>query len=137
MKKMDVLLFAFRQITFLPADIMAAFREDPALRGKLFALLELLTHPGVWAIFFHRIAHFLFGIKIPLIPRLLSQISRFLKEIEIHPGAKIQKGFFIDPWHGRSDRGDSRNWKKCASVSSGKIGRNQFERRKTSSDYWR
>jgi serine O-acetyltransferase len=95
-KKMNSLLFAFRQLGFFPADMVAAFREDPALRGKLFAPLELLTYPGLWAVFFHRIAHLLFVIKIPLLPRIISQLSRFFTGIEIHPGAKIERGFFID-----------------------------------------
>lgn len=88
--------FAFRQLTFIPTDIAAAFRNDPALRGKIFGFLELLTYPGVWAITIHRINHFLFCLRIPFFPRLLSQIFRFLTGIEIHPGAKIGPGFFID-----------------------------------------
>jgi len=91
-----ILSFAFRQLGFLPADISAAFRNDPALRGKFFGFLELLTYPGIWAIIFHRIAHLFFALKIPFFPRLLSQISRFFTGIEIHPGAKIESGFFID-----------------------------------------
>ncbi len=93
---MTPLTFGFRQLTFFLADITAAFREDPALRGKVCAPLELITYPGVWAIFFHRIAHLLYALRIPLLPRLISQISRFFTGIEIHPGAKIGCGFFID-----------------------------------------
>lgn len=88
--------FFIRQLFFFPWDVVAGFRNDPALRGKWFGALELFTYPGLWAIFFHRVAHLLFGLYIPLIPRILSQISRFLTGIEIHPGAKIDCGFFID-----------------------------------------
>ncbi|QQS59176.1 serine acetyltransferase [Candidatus Peregrinibacteria bacterium] len=88
--------FFVRQLFFFPQDFVAGFRNDPALRGKWFGVLELLTYPGIWAVLFHRIAHLLFAIRIPLFPRILSQISRFLTGIEIHPGAKIGSGFFID-----------------------------------------
>lgn len=88
--------FAFRQLGFFSADILAAYREDPALRNKILGFLELTLYPGIWAIFLHRIAFFLHTFSIPFIPRLISQISRFLTGIEIHPGAVIGKGFFID-----------------------------------------
>ena len=91
---------AFTGIGYLYHDFMNAYRKDPALRGKLFAIPELLTYAGLWAITFHRIAHFLHAVRIPLIPRLLSQISRFLTGIEIHPGAQIGRGFFIDHGNG-------------------------------------
>jgi serine O-acetyltransferase len=73
-------------------DIKVVFQRDPAARN----IFEVLLYPGVWAIYIHRLAHFLYKIKIPFIPRLISQISRFLTGIEIHPGAKIGKRFFID-----------------------------------------
>jgi serine O-acetyltransferase len=57
---------------------------------------ELPLYPTIYASLFHRVAHFLWRIKIPFIPRLLSQVLRFLTGIEIHPGAKIGKRFFID-----------------------------------------
>lgn len=88
--------FAFQQITFFPSDIGAAFHEDPALRQKFFGFLELLTYFGLWAILFHRIAHLLDALYIPFFPRLLSQFSRLVTNIEIHPAAKIGRGFFID-----------------------------------------
>ncbi len=94
------LKFGFRQLGFLFYDIAGAYKKDPALRGKLLSFLELLTYAGVWSIFLHRIAHLLFALKIPFIPRLISQIARFLTGIEIHPGAKIGKGFFIDHGNG-------------------------------------
>ncbi len=73
--------------------IKAVFERDPAAKN-IFEVL--LTYPGIHALFFHRIAHFLFVLKIPLLPRIISHISRFLTGIEIHPGAVIGKGFFID-----------------------------------------
>jgi serine O-acetyltransferase len=72
-------------------DIKAIYRNDPAVRN-----IEFLLYPGLHAIIMHRFTHFLWRLKIPFIPRLLSQISRFWTGIEIHPGAKIGKGFFID-----------------------------------------
>jgi serine O-acetyltransferase len=65
--------------------------RDPAARWW-----ELPLYPSVYAILLHRVAHFIWVIRIPFIPRLISQISRFLTGIEIHPGAKIGKYFFID-----------------------------------------
>lgn len=73
-------------------DIKAILKNDPAVRN-----IEFLLYPGLWSILVHRhLSHPLFEIKIPFIPRLISQIMRFLTGIEIHPGAKIGKGFFID-----------------------------------------
>lgn len=72
-------------------DIKAIYRNDPAARNIEFSL-----YPGLHAIILHRFTHLLWKLKIPFLPRLLSQISRFLTGIEIHPGAKIGKGFFID-----------------------------------------
>ena len=57
-------------------------------------------YQGLWAVWIHRIAHLLFTLHIPFIPRLISQVSFFLTHIEIHPGAKIGRRFFID--HGSS-----------------------------------
>ena len=74
-------------------DFQAIFRLDPAARG---AIEVLLTYPGFHAIFFHRIGHLLWNLKIPVLPRLLQHIARFLTGIEIHPAAKIGPGFFID-----------------------------------------
>ncbi len=91
---------AFNQLGFIGSDITSAYQNDPALRGKFTALPELLLYAGVWAIFFHRFAHLLFVLHIPFIPRLISQVSRFLTGIEIHPGATIGYGFFIDHGHG-------------------------------------
>jgi cysteinyl-tRNA synthetase len=74
-------------------DLRAVFERDPAARNIIEVIL---TYPGFHAILIHRISHALWKLKIPLIPRLLSHISRFFTGIEIHPGAKIGAGFFID-----------------------------------------
>ena len=67
--------------------------RDPAARSKLSIIL---TYPGVKAIFFHRIANFFSIAKFDLIARMISQFSRFLTGIEIHPKAKIGVNLFID-----------------------------------------
>ena len=67
--------------------------RDPAAKSKMSLVL---TYPGVKAIFFHRIANFFNVAKFDLIARIISQFSRFLTGIEIHPGAKIGKNLFID-----------------------------------------
>lgn len=74
-------------------QIDTIFREDPAAKSVLEIVL---CYPGFHAILLHRLAHRLYRAGIPLIPRLISQVSRFLTGIEIHPGAKIGRRFFID-----------------------------------------
>jgi len=73
------------------ADVKAIIRNDPAVKKS-----EIILYQGFHAIFLHRLTHPLYCCGIPFIPRLLSQINRFLTGIEIHPGATIGKGFFID-----------------------------------------
>jgi len=68
-------------------------KRDPAAKSKLSVIL---TYPGVKAVFFHRIANFFSIAKFDLIGRMISQLSRFLTGIEIHPKAKIGKNLFID-----------------------------------------
>ena len=67
--------------------------RDPAAKSKISLVL---TYPGVKAVFFHRIANFFSTAKFDLIARIISQLSRFLTGIEIHPKAKIGKNLFID-----------------------------------------
>ncbi|MEK7225777.1 MAG: serine O-acetyltransferase, partial [Bacteroidota bacterium] len=74
-------------------DYKAVFEMDPAAKNGFEVIL---AYPGFHAILMHRINHFLWGIHIPVIPRLLSHAMRFLTGIEIHPAAKIGPGFFID-----------------------------------------
>ncbi len=74
------------------ADWKAVFRNDPAARNAW----EVLTYAGLHAIIWHRVAHFLWLHKLKFAARVVSQINRFMTGIEIHPGAAIEKGFFID-----------------------------------------
>jgi serine O-acetyltransferase len=67
--------------------------RDPAAKSKLGIIL---TYPGVKAVFFHQVAHFFCIAKFDLVARIISQFSRFLTGIEIHPKAKIGKNLFID-----------------------------------------
>ena len=73
--------------------IKSIMDRDPAAKSKLAIIL---TYPGVKANFFHRIANFFSKAGLTLIARIVSQFSRFLTGIEIHPAAKIGKNFFID-----------------------------------------
>lgn len=77
----------------IQTDLDAAFERDPAVNSKIEIIL---CYPGFHAIFIHRISHFIFKKGLKLIPRFLSHISRLLTGIEIHPGAQIDMGFFID-----------------------------------------
>lgn len=82
-----------RRKTRWPDAIDVIFEKDPACRN----IFEALLYQGLWAIFYHRIAHALYQMHIPFLPRLISQFARFITGgIEIHPGAKIGKRFFID-----------------------------------------
>jgi len=67
--------------------------RDPAAKSKISVIL---TYPGVKAVFFHKIANFFCVAKMDLVARIISQFSRFLTGIEIHPNAKIGKNLFID-----------------------------------------
>ena len=73
--------------------LQSIINRDPAAKSKLSLIM---TYPGVKAIFFHRIANFFSIAKFELIARIISQFSRFLTGIEIHPNAKIGKNLFID-----------------------------------------
>jgi len=75
-------------------EVRAACRRDPALSGV--AVLEVVLYPGVWAVWAYRVAHHLYRCGIPLLPRMVSQVARLFTGIEIHPGARIGRGLFID-----------------------------------------
>ena len=75
------------------SEIKASLNRDPAATN---AFEVLLTYSGLHALMFHRAARRLLEWKVPILPRLISQIGRGLTGIEIHPGARIGKGFFID-----------------------------------------
>lgn len=66
--------------------------RDPAPRSRV----EILLYPGVWAVFWHRVAHALFKARLYFLARAVNHFSRFLTSIDIHPGAKIGRHLFID-----------------------------------------
>jgi len=76
----------------LKEHVMVIKQRDPAIKSSI----EVILYPGFWAIIFHRAAHRLYKRKLFFLARLISQLSRSLTGIEIHPGAKIGKRFFID-----------------------------------------
>ncbi|MEW6771876.1 MAG: serine O-acetyltransferase [Bacillota bacterium] len=77
----------------LKEDVRVVFERDPAAKNVLEVLL---CYPGLHAVWFHRLAHRLYRRQFFLLARLVSHLARFLTGIEIHPGAKIGRGFFID-----------------------------------------
>jgi serine O-acetyltransferase len=77
----------------LIADFKIIFDRDPAARS---ALEVLFCYPGLHALWLHRFAHWLFKLGLPFVPRFISHLARFLTGIEIHPGATIGTGVFID-----------------------------------------
>jgi serine O-acetyltransferase len=77
----------------LRCEIKSTLEKDPAAKNWLEVML---LYPSIHAIIFYRIAHFLYKRKIYFISRAISQLARFFTGIEIHPGAKIGKGLFID-----------------------------------------
>lgn len=80
-------------ISTLLADFRIIFERDPAARNWLEVLF---CYPGLQALVFHRLAHQLYRLGLPFIPRLISHIARFFTGIEIHPGASIGCSVFID-----------------------------------------
>jgi len=74
-------------------DINSIMERDPAARSRVEVLL---CYPGLWAVWTHRIAHWLWGAKLRLIARLLSQVTRFFTGVDIHPGATLGRRLFID-----------------------------------------
>ncbi|MHA2364812.1 MAG: serine O-acetyltransferase [Candidatus Hodarchaeales archaeon] len=80
-------------LSFFKSDVLTAFEKDPAA----YNLAEVITsYPGIKAILLYRIAHLLWVLGIPFLPRYLSGIAQQLTNIDIHPGAKIGKNIFID-----------------------------------------
>jgi len=80
-------------LSSLIADYKIIFERDPAARNWLEVLF---CYPGLQALVLHRFSHWLYNLGLPLIPRLMSHFGRFITGIEIHPGATIGKGVFID-----------------------------------------
>ncbi len=77
----------------LQDDIQAAYEGDPAARSTMEIVM---SYPGIFAISVHRLAHALYGAGVPLIPRVMSEYAHTRTGIDIHPGARIGPGFFID-----------------------------------------
>ena len=111
-------------------DIKAIFKNDPAARG-----LEPLLYPGLHAIIMHRyMSHPLYKIKLKFLARFISQISRFLTGIEIHPGAEIGPGLFIDHGMGIVIGGTAKIGKNCVlfhGVTLGGTGKHEGKRHPT------
>lgn len=80
-------------LSSLIADFQIIFERDPAARNWLEVLF---CYPGLQALVCHRVAHWFYHLGLPFLPRLLSHIARFFTGIEIHPGAQIGQGVFID-----------------------------------------
>lgn len=114
-------------------DIKAIYRNDPAVKN-----IEFLLYPGLHAIIIHRyISHPLYKIHVPFIPRLFSQIMRFFTGIEIHPGAEIGRGFFIDHGMGVVIGETAKIGKNCVmfhGVTLGGTGKHKGKRHPTIGD---
>lgn len=78
---------------WLKKHIQVVYERDPAVKSPLEVIL---CYPGFHAIIMHRIAHWFYRRRLFLVARFISQVNRFFTQIEIHPGAKIGEGFFID-----------------------------------------
>lgn len=85
--------FARRAMEVLRGDIQAVKDRDPAAKGVFEVIM---SYPGLHAIWMHRVANYLERMGVPLVPRLISMFARAVTGIEIHQGATIGKGFFID-----------------------------------------
>ena len=114
-------------------DIKTIYKKDPAARG-----LEPLLYPGLHAIIVHRyISHPLYKIRLRFLARLISLVMRFFTGIEIHPGAKIGKGLFIDHGMGIVIGETAEVGKNCVmfhSVSLGGTGKHKGKRHPTIGD---
>jgi serine O-acetyltransferase len=83
----------FKLLKVIRDDLAMVFERDPAARSKLEIVL---CYPGLHALIFYRLAHYLWNHHLKLLGRLLSHFARWVTGIEIHPGAKIGQRFFID-----------------------------------------
>ena len=86
-------LLLFLLSVLFAEEIRSTRERDPAARGTIEILL---LYPGLHAVILYRIAHFLWNRRIPFFPRAVSQFARLMTGIEIHPGARIGRGLFID-----------------------------------------
>ncbi len=89
------LRLAARTAAEIRRDVSAAHSRDPAARG-VSSFEILATWAGVQALLAHRVAHALFGVGVPVLPRAIAALARSVTGIEIHPGARIGDGLFID-----------------------------------------
>jgi len=113
-------------------DVRAIYRNDPAARN-----IEFLLYPGFHAIFMHRFIHVLHNLGVPFFPRLFSEINRFFTGVEIHPGATIGKGFFIDHGAGVVVGETAQIGDQCVlfhNVTLGGTGKHQGKRHPTLGD---
>jgi len=113
-------------------DIKAIYRNDPAARG-----LEAFLYSGLHAIIIHRLAHFFYNLKLRFIARFISQTAKFLTNIEIHPGAQIGRGMFIDHGTGVVVGETAEIGKNCVlfhNVTLGGTGHHQKKRHPTLGD---
>ncbi|MFC1499002.1 serine O-acetyltransferase EpsC [Verrucomicrobiota bacterium] len=96
-KAHDAVLYLVKSLSviqkILQRDIVAAYEGDPAARSTMEIVM---SYPGLYAIIVHRIAHLLYEKDVPLIPRIMSEYAHSRTGIDIHPGADIGAGFFID-----------------------------------------
>jgi serine O-acetyltransferase len=93
-ERVDAFFNSFPEIAAkLDLDVQAAYGGDPAAYSKEEVII---TYPGFYAVCIYRFAHALFELKVPLIPRLLSEYAHEKTGIDIHPGARIEESFFID-----------------------------------------
>jgi serine O-acetyltransferase len=87
---------AFRRLSFIGEDFRAMLERDPALGRGPAAFLEALSYAGFWAILSYRLAHLLRALRVPVLPRFMQALARFATGVDIHPGARIEGGLFID-----------------------------------------
>lgn len=92
-----IVLYSLFVAVFFRRETRAIFLKDPAARSYLEVLM---LYPGLHSIVMHKFAHLLYLLKIPFLPRFLSEMMRFFTGIEIHPGARIGRGLFIDHGNG-------------------------------------
>ena len=74
-------------------DVQAAYDGDPAATSRMEVVM---AYPGLYAVTIHRLAHVLYKLKVPIIPRVMSELAHSKTGIDIHPGATIGERFFID-----------------------------------------
>ena len=74
-------------------DVEAAYDGDPAATSRMEVVM---AYPGLYAVTIHRLAHVLYVLKVPIVPRIMSELAHSKTGIDIHPGAKIGERFFID-----------------------------------------